>query len=83
MDKNNKNTLIWIVNGFLIVALCYKISIVNSDKATLAFIFYYFLLISVNAILGFVFSQDKFSFYKITAFELCLFLPLLYLISNI
>jgi hypothetical protein len=64
------------------VALCYKISIVNSYKAILPFILYYFLLIPINAILGFVFSKDKFSFYKIAIFELCLFLPSSYLVSN-
>jgi hypothetical protein len=55
MDKTNKNILIWIVNGFLLVAICYKMSMIDSDEAISAFIFYYFSLISINAVLGFVF----------------------------
>jgi hypothetical protein len=66
MDKKNKSVLIWIINGFLIVSLCYKINIRNDDKAIIIFVFFYFLLIFINLILGFIFSKKKLPFYRVS-----------------
>ncbi len=78
---NNKSALIWVANGLFLLSLLYKIATIDSDKSILGFIFYYFILVTLNSILGFIFSNNKLPFYKITIVLLSLFLPLLFLLT--